>query len=486
MDFGTLVDALVLGLVEGLTEFIPVSSTGHILLLGHFLGFESTGRTFEVLIQLGAILAILTVYFRRFWAIALALPSNPQARRFVYGIVIAFLPAAVLGVALHGIIKTVLFESPALICTTLLLGGIVLLVLDRVPLKPRYRSAYELSPRLALGIGICQTMAMVPGVSRSGATIVGAMLLGVEKRAAAEFSFFLALPTMAGAFAYDLYKNRDALSIDDGLVILVGFVVAFLAALVVVRRLLDFVARRGYAPFGWWRIAVAVAGFAGLIATGELDPAAPFARFRQPLDTSSEGRLVTTTTIRAEKPVGDLPIGPDAMAPRGTGAAPSAAPDAASPALGAGQPEPPAAGAPVETAPPADAAEPPGETAPAAGRAGTPETPPAETPSPPETPPAEAAPAETVPGEQPASSPPSAGPPPAGAPPVEPTAPAQPPLLPPATLKPSAVPAPPAVPPDAPAPAASPEAPDSDFFDERFSVVPARPGAPPPANSNGQ
>ncbi len=308
MDPASLADALLLGIVEGLTEFIPVSSTGHILLLGHFLGFESTGKTFEVLIQLGAILAILVVYFQRFWKIALALPKSRRARNFVIGIVLAFLPAAFAGVALHGLIKTVLFESPALICVMLVIGGLVLLVVDRVPLKARYDSAYDFPLRLAFGIGICQMAALVPGVSRSGATIVGALLLGAEKRAAAEFSFFLALPTMAGAFAYDLYKNYDHIDPNEAVTIAIGFVAAFLAALFVVRKLLDFVARSGFAPFAWWRIGVGLAGLAGLWMTGALalpgtGPAA--------IPADDGARLVTTTTVKVKDPV-ELPINGEA------------------------------------------------------------------------------------------------------------------------------------------------------------------------------
>ncbi len=268
MQSDTLVGALVLGLVEGLTEFIPVSSTGHILLLGHFIGFESTGKTFEVLIQLGAILAILTVYFHRLLAIARALPHQASARRFVAGILLAFLPAAVIGVLAHGFIKTVLFESPTLICATLVVGGVILLAIDRMKLTVRHTSVMDYPLWLCLAIGFCQTLAMVPGVSRSGATIAGALLLGTDKRSAAEFSFFLAMPTMAGAFAYDLYKNRDILSVDDAAVIGIGFVAAFVTAVFVVRGLLDFVSRHGFAPFAWWRIAVGLAGFAGLYLAG--------------------------------------------------------------------------------------------------------------------------------------------------------------------------------------------------------------------------
>ncbi|MCF3932292.1 undecaprenyl-diphosphate phosphatase [Acuticoccus sp. M5D2P5] len=269
MEPETIVSAVILGIVEGLTEFIPVSSTGHILLLGHFLGFDSSGKTFEVLIQLGAICAILAVYTNRLTTIVLATPHDPAARRFVAGIVVAFLPAAFAGVMLHGFIKEVLYESPSLICTTLILGGIVLLWIDRrASPEPRYTNATQYPVWLAFAIGCCQMLALVPGVSRSGATIGGALLFGTDKRSAAEFSFFLALPTMGGAFVYDLYVNRNQLSVDDAVIITIGFVTAFFAALLVVRTLLDFVSRHGFTPFAWWRIVVGVLGLALLHYSG--------------------------------------------------------------------------------------------------------------------------------------------------------------------------------------------------------------------------
>jgi undecaprenyl-diphosphatase len=262
-----LFEGIVLGFVEGLTEFLPVSSTGHLLLLGHFLGFESTGKTFEVLVQLGAILAILLVYFRRLLAIATALPHDPDARRFVLGVLIAFLPAAAIGAVLHGFIKGVLF-NPWIVCVTLILGGFVLLVVDRMRFEARYDDATRFPLLMYAKIGFIQCLAMVPGVSRSGATIVGAMLLGAEKRAAAEFSFFLAMPTMAGAFTYDLLKNYKILSFDDLALIAAGFVAAFISALLVVNMFLAYVSRHGFTPFAWWRIVVGAAGLAGLIVFG--------------------------------------------------------------------------------------------------------------------------------------------------------------------------------------------------------------------------
>ncbi|WP_420960180.1 undecaprenyl-diphosphate phosphatase [Brucella sp. IR073] len=268
MDIKTFFDAAILGLLEGLTEFIPVSSTGHLLLAGHFLGFRSTGKTFEVLIQLGAILAILSVYFGRLWHLLVSLPSDARSRRFVLGILIAFLPAAVIGALAHGFIKSVLFETPMLVCIMLILGGFVLLVVDRLPLKPRYHDVMDYPLSLCLKIGLCQCLAMIPGVSRSGSTIVGALLMGTDKRSAAEFSFFLAMPTMAGAFAYDLYKNRDILSLNDGAIILVGFVMAFISGVFVVRHLLDYVSRHGFTLFAWWRLIVGAAGLAALLVWG--------------------------------------------------------------------------------------------------------------------------------------------------------------------------------------------------------------------------
>lgn len=260
----TIVGALLLGLLEGLTEFIPVSSTGHLILAGHFLGFQSPGNTFEILIQLGAILAILSIYFSRLWGLFIALPKSADARRFVLAILLAFLPAALVGVFAHEFIKTVLFEAPALICVVLIVGGIILAIIDRLPLKPKYHDVMEYPPSLALKIGMCQVLAMIPGTSRSGATIAGALLMGTDKRSAAEFSFFLAMPTMVGAFTYDLYKNIDLLTMDDVTIISVGFIAAFISGVFVVRSLLDFVSKHGFTPFAIWRIVVGTAGLIGL------------------------------------------------------------------------------------------------------------------------------------------------------------------------------------------------------------------------------
>ena len=263
------IKAAALGLVEGLTEFIPVSSTGHLLLLAHFLGFEDQdfGKTFVVLIQLGAILAILSVYFLRLWRIAIALPYDPFARRFVLGVLIAFIPAALIGAAAHGFIKGVLFNV-WIVCTTLVVGGFILLWVDRLELAPRHRDATHFPLPMYLGIGIAQCFAMIPGVSRSGATIVSAMLLGADKRSAAEFSFFLAMPTMAGAFAYDLFKNWHQMSADNVAIVSIGFIASFAAGWFVVKSLLAYVSAHGFALFAWWRILVGSLGLIGLALIG--------------------------------------------------------------------------------------------------------------------------------------------------------------------------------------------------------------------------
>lgn len=256
--------AVLLGIVEGLTEFIPVSSTGMLLLTKHALGLpDGFWDTFNVMIQLGAILAVVVLYFGKLWRQIVRLPSDANARKFALSVIIAFLPAVVLGLAFHDFIKRVLFDSPSVQCISLILGGLVLLVIDRFAPQPSDRDPMRLPLGKALVIGLFQCIAMVPGVSRSGATIVGAMTMGVEKRAAAEFSFFLAIPTMLGAFVLDAWKSRDQLTSHTIPLIAIGFVVAFVVALLVIRSMLAIVTKRGFAPFGWFRIIV---GAVGLIA----------------------------------------------------------------------------------------------------------------------------------------------------------------------------------------------------------------------------
>lgn len=262
----TIIEAAILGLVEGLTEFIPVSSTAHILLTEKLLGLEAAGNGFEVLIQFGAILAVIAVYAAKLWQIARGITHDRRTQKFVLAVLLAFLPAALVGVLAHDFILDVLFGAPRLIAATLIAGGIVLLLVDRIKSVPRHADIMDYPLAMAFGIGLFQVASMIPGVSRSGATIVGAILLGADKRSAAEFSFFLSMPTMMGAFAYDLFKNREILQAADLAPIAVGFIVAFVSGLFVVNTMLDFVSRRGFAPFAWWRIVVGVVALAVLQA----------------------------------------------------------------------------------------------------------------------------------------------------------------------------------------------------------------------------
>ncbi len=259
-----LIKAAVLGIVEGLTEYLPVSSTGHLLLMEHFFGFDDDafGKSFTILIQLGAILALLSIYFVRLVKLATGFFTDAQARRFVIGVLLAFLPAAVVGALAYGFIKDVLFNV-WIVCITLVIGGFVLLWVDRMTLHARYHDATKFTLPMYLGIGLFQCISMVPGVSRAGATIIGAMLFGADRRSAAEFSFWLAMPTMVGAFAFELYKSRAEMSGDNTLVIAVGFVASFICGWIVVKTFLDYVSRHSFALFAWWRIIV---GGAGLIA----------------------------------------------------------------------------------------------------------------------------------------------------------------------------------------------------------------------------
>lgn len=260
---------LVLGILEGLTEFLPVSSTGHLLLAGHFFGIAQPA-VFIVLIQLGAILAIITIYFSKLFALLRdALRGDKGAWAFAHNVLLASVPAAIAGVLAHDFIQQVIYESPLTICIMLVLGGVVLLIVDRLPLKPRYTDIYTYPWHLSLIIGLFQMLALVPGVSRSGATIVGSLLFGTDKRSAAEFTFFIALPIMTGAFGYDFYKNKELiLGGGIGLDIFIGFVAAFIIGATVVRFLLDFVSKHGFAFFAWWRIVVGGLGLAALLFAG--------------------------------------------------------------------------------------------------------------------------------------------------------------------------------------------------------------------------
>jgi undecaprenyl-diphosphatase len=260
-----LIKAAVLGVVEGLTEFLPVSSTGHLLLMEHFLGWgdDAFGKSFAVLIQLGAILALLTIYFGRIWALATHMFTQWDAARFVIGVLIAFLPAAVIGALAYPFIKSHLFDV-RVVCTMFIVGGFVLLLVDRLNLRARYHESTGFPLPMYLGIGVLQCLAMIPGVSRSGATIVGAMLFGADRRSAAEFSFWLAMPTMVGAFAYEAFKSRHELASGNILVIAVGFVFSFIFGWFVVKTFLRYIQHHSFAVFAWWRIVVGAAGLGAI------------------------------------------------------------------------------------------------------------------------------------------------------------------------------------------------------------------------------
>jgi undecaprenyl-diphosphatase len=259
-----LIKAAVLGFVEGLTEFLPVSSTGHLLLMEQILGWGDSafGKSFAILIQLGAILALLSIYFGRLWKLATTMFTDWAAARFVIGVLIAFLPAAVIGALAYHYIKTYLFDV-RVVCVSLIIGGFILLWIDWLDLKPRYHEATGFTLPMYLAIGFFQCVSMIPGTSRAGATIVGAMLFGADRRSAAEFSFWLAMPTMVGAFAFEAFKDRHDLAHGNITAIAVGFVFSFIFGWIVVKTFLHYIQHHSFALFAWWRI---VLGALGLLA----------------------------------------------------------------------------------------------------------------------------------------------------------------------------------------------------------------------------
>ncbi|HMR31595.1 MAG TPA: undecaprenyl-diphosphate phosphatase [Geminicoccaceae bacterium] len=263
----SLVDAIILGIVEGLTEFLPVSSTGHLIIAGWFLGFEGPkAEVFHVAIQVGAILAVCGLYFARLWPAVIGLAHDPAARRFALSVILAFLPAAALGVLLHPVIK--MLFSPMAVAISLIVGGIAILAIERSEPRVRHPEAQALPPATSLGIGLFQCLSLVPGVSRAGATIMGAVLLGVDRRAAAEFSFFLAIPTIIGAAVFELWQSRDILEADDLGMMLVGGFVSLLAAVVCVKAFIAFLQRHDFTLFGWYRIVAGIVMLAILWTTG--------------------------------------------------------------------------------------------------------------------------------------------------------------------------------------------------------------------------
>jgi undecaprenyl-diphosphatase len=262
----TVLVAALLGVIQGLTEFLPISSTAHLLIGARLLHFEDPGGVFTVMIQLGSILAVMWLYRSKILHIVTRLPSDPDARHFALMILVAFLPAVLAGALLADYVTTVLYESPKVFATTFVVGGIVMLLVERYRPAPTVVDADRTPLSRALGIGACQVLAMVPGVSRSGATIVGGMLMGLERPAAAEFSFFLAMPTMMAAFAHSLLKVRHQLSSERALEIAIGFVMAFIASVLVVKPFLAVVRRSGFGPFAWYRIVFGLAVFGAISA----------------------------------------------------------------------------------------------------------------------------------------------------------------------------------------------------------------------------
>lgn len=247
--------AVLLGIVEGATEFIPVSSTGHLIVVSDWLGFvEDPANTFVVFIQLGAILAIVWLYRAMLLRVVLGWPRDAMSRRFLLNVSIAFMPAAIAGLLLHKTIKAYLF-NPVTVAAALVVGGLVILMIERLQPRTRVHQVADMPWRLALGVGLAQMLALFPGVSRSAATIMGGYTLGLSRRAATEFSFFLAIPVMFAATIFDLVDSRDLVTRADAPLFAVGFIVSFLTALVVVRAFLVFVARHNFSGFAWYRIA---------------------------------------------------------------------------------------------------------------------------------------------------------------------------------------------------------------------------------------
>jgi undecaprenyl-diphosphatase len=261
-----LARAAILGIIQGVTEFLPVSSTAHLLISERLLGFADPGGVFTIMIQLGSILAVMWLYRVKLWEIFLGLPSEPEARRFAFKIVLATVPALVVGALLANFVKTILYGSILVVATAFIVGGIVILVVEWMRPKPDVFDVDSMSVGRSLGVGAWQTLALIPGVSRSGGTIIGAMLMRVDRGAAAEFSFFLAIPTMWAAFAHELFEARHELASARGLDVAVGFVMAFISSAAVVRPFLNYVRRSGFGPFAWYRIALGVALVAAVIA----------------------------------------------------------------------------------------------------------------------------------------------------------------------------------------------------------------------------
>ncbi|MDU7589051.1 MULTISPECIES: undecaprenyl-diphosphate phosphatase [Diaphorobacter] len=274
MDTLLLLKAAIMGVVEGLTEFLPISSTGHLILAGSLLGFDDAkAKVFDIAIQTGAIFAVILVYWQRIRATLVALPTERQARRFALNVLIGFLPAVLLGLLLGKAIKAHLF-TPVVVASTFILGGFVILWAERrQQAAVRIHAVDDMTPLDALKVGLVQCLAMVPGTSRSGATIIGGMLLGLSRKAATDYSFFLAIPTLIGAGVYSLYKERALLSAADIPLFAVGLVFSFISAWLCVRWLLRYISSHSFVPFAWYRIAfglvVLATAWSGLVTWAE-------------------------------------------------------------------------------------------------------------------------------------------------------------------------------------------------------------------------
>ena len=262
----SLLKAAILGVLQGVTEFLPVSSTAHLLIGSRLLGYSDPGGVFTVMIQLGSIFAVMWLYREKIVAVLAGLPSDPQARRFAIMVGVATVPALLAGFFFSKFVKSVLYGSFVVIAAAFIVGGIIILVVERLRPTPDVMSVDSLPVGRALAIGSFQALALIPGVSRSGGTIVAAMAMRVDRAAAAEFTFFLAMPTMAAAFAHDLLEVRHDLGSARGLEIAVGFVMAFAASALVVRPFLNYVRRSGFAPFAWYRIALGLVLLAAVAA----------------------------------------------------------------------------------------------------------------------------------------------------------------------------------------------------------------------------
>ena len=259
--------AVLLGIIEGLTEFLPVSSTGHLILASALLGFTGEGTVaFKIAIQLGAILAVIVAYWKRFWNVGVSLlHRDPDAISFTRNILVGFFPAMLIGAFAYKGIRQLL-QSPMTVAVMLIVGGIAILLIERMVKHVRVESVEKMPLKTAIAIGAVQCIAMIPGVSRSGATIMGALLMGVERKTAAEFSFFLAVPTMIGATVFSLWSDRDLLSLDDLNLILIGLGTAFVVALFIVKAFVALVGRYGFAPFAWYRIVLGSVALVWLLA----------------------------------------------------------------------------------------------------------------------------------------------------------------------------------------------------------------------------